>query len=209
MIETLIDRILNLPPAELAAIVFFSVIAMTLKEYVKALTASKFGDTSAEVSTTLANPFSKISFTGICMAILSLISWSRGTVISTGNFSDRKKGLFFCGISGLLSVLILGFIYALLIRFTLSAGKDNLTQTLLIGVYINIYFFWFNLLPAPQLDGGLILSAFLPRSSGLLSGKYTIGFLITFLVIFLSGNIHYLMIPADFLINLILSLALR
>ena len=209
MIETLLDRIINSHPAELAAVVFFSVIAMTLKEYVKALTASKLGDTSGEVSTTLANPFSKISISGILMALISLVSWSRSTEIRPGSFTNRRKGMLLSGFSGLSAVLILGVIYALLIRFTFSAGKDTLTETLLVGLYVNIYFFWFNLLPAPQLDGALIFGAFLPRSADLLSDKYKTGFLIAFFVIYFSGNMYFLMIPANMIINLILSLVFR
>jgi Zn-dependent protease len=105
---------------------------------------------------------------------IPLIGWGKPTPVNPRKWSNYKKANFWVSIAGVLANLILMIIGIGLAKILMTQGFAPLdffqdsTNPLVIFVsnlmFLNLSLAVFNLLPIPPLDGGKILSNFVPDS---------------------------------------------
>jgi Zn-dependent protease len=88
-----------------------------------------------------------------------LIGVAKPVPINPYYFRNYKTGMITVGISGPLSNIFLGIIFALLYKLFPSS---ILSGYLKMGSYINFILAFFNLIPIPPLDGSRVVAVLLP-----------------------------------------------
>jgi Zn-dependent protease len=88
-----------------------------------------------------------------------LIGVAKPVPINPYYFRNYKTGMITVGISGPLSNIFLGIIFALLYKLFPSS---ILSGYLRMGSYINFILAFFNLIPIPPLDGSRVVAVLLP-----------------------------------------------
>lgn len=167
------------------------VLAISVHEAAHAWTSLKWGDDTAymlgrvtlnpvshtDIIGTLVIPIAAFIFGAIGGALgqIPLIGWGKPTPVNPRKWTDYKKGNFWVSIAGVLAnftLMIIGIGLAKLLmmqgfvpRDFFSGETSNplvifVSQLMLLNMSLGV----FNLLPIPPLDGGKILSNFVPDS---------------------------------------------
>lgn len=167
------------------------VLAISIHEAAHAWTSLKWGDDTAyllgrvtlnpvshtDPIGTLLIPIAAFIFGAIGGALgqIPLIGWGKPTPVNPRKWSDYKKGNFWVSIAGVLAnftLMIIGIGLAKILMMSgfqpidFFSGKTSnplvifVSQLMLLNLSLGI----FNLLPIPPLDGGKILSNFVPES---------------------------------------------
>lgn len=133
---------------------------------------------------------------GGALGRIPLIGWGKPTPVNPRNWTNYKTANVMVSIAGVLGNLILvviGIIAAKILMMQGFAPQDfftTATNPFVIFVtnlmFLNLSLFVFNLLPFPPLDGGKILSSFLPSSV-----QPTLDFLEQFGFILLMALIYF------------------
>ncbi|MCM8768512.1 MAG: site-2 protease family protein [Candidatus Omnitrophica bacterium] len=143
-------------------ILLFSVICHEFAHGYAALTQ---GDDTANLSGRLTlNPLVHIDPIGsLVVPILLIITrspfiigWAKPVPVNPLRFRDMDRGTVIVSAAGAVSNILLGLAFS--IAFRIAHGNP----IFLLGVTINFWLAFFNLLPIPPLDGSKILSVFLP-----------------------------------------------
>ncbi len=153
----------------LLTVLFFSII---IHECSHGYAALLCGDDTAKIMGRLTlNPLPHIDpmgtiFLPIFMLLISggrfAFGWAKPVPINPYNFRDYKKGIFFTGVAGPLSNIILAFFIAFLFRIFNLSPRSAFGLLLTYGCLINLLLAIFNLIPIPPLDGSRVVSALLP-----------------------------------------------
>jgi Zn-dependent protease len=197
---------------------FFSII---LHEFAHGYVAYRMGDQTAYLSGRLTlNPLKHIDLLGtvfvpaLCYLMgVPLFGWAKPVPVNPFHFSSPRRDMGKVAVAGPAVNLLLAFICAGLIKLLLIFKGNFSEQTLLhffyflkYGLFVNIFLAVFNLIPIPPLDGGRIVSAFLPLQASLkyerLFGRY--GMWIVFGLI-LTGAVKYILFPPTQLILVFIS----
>ena len=131
------------------------------------------------------------------------IGWAKPVPINSRYFKKPKRDMALVGVAGPASNLIMAIIFAALIKLLfllaqfipLTAPTWTVTafaylyQILYLGVFYNIAFAIFNLIPVPPLDGSRLLYAFLPSKALLWFQRYEQYFMWGLLGVFLVFNL--------------------
>ena len=158
----------------IASIVSLPLItAITLHEWAHGWVASLRGDNSAKMLGRISlNPARHIDPIGTLLVPISLIvlniglifGWAKPVPVNTSALKNPRFDMALVAIAGPIANIIMAIMWGLAGKF---AGSNNfglwLTQAANSGVILNIFLAVLNMLPIPPLDGGRILSAFLPR----------------------------------------------
>lgn len=200
------------------------ILILSVHEYAHGLIAKKLGDpTASNLGRLTLNPLKHIDPIGFAMFLLIGVGYAKPVPISSRYFKKPRRDMALVGAAGPISNLILALIFMTVLRifsaFTpwliLNAPAWALTASayflliLELGVFYNIAFAIFNLIPAPPLDGSRILYAFLPSKALLWCQKYERYFFIGVLVIMLIFsifNINLIGEAASFIVNLLFKL---
>ncbi|MGC8977104.1 MAG: site-2 protease family protein [Candidatus Ratteibacteria bacterium] len=190
-------------------ILFFSIIVHEVSHGYAAL---KNGDPTAKYMGRLTlNPLPHIDVLGTLILPVILILFRSPILIGIAKpvpinpyyFRDYKKGMIIVGISGPLSNIFLGIIFAFLYKFF---PLGVLSEYLKKGSFINFILAFFNLIPIPPLDGSRVVSVILPYN---LRIKYDYieryGIFIVILLA-MTGLLNWLLPLSENLINLIVNL---
>lgn len=196
-------------------------LSLTVHEYAHAVTAFRFGDSTAKDQGRLTlNPIKHIDLVGsVLMPFFSfvsgflLIGWAKPIPVNRGNLNNPRRDDLLVTFAGpfsnfLLAVFFL-FCFVIVISFVPqdSAAGEILIKLFWYGIFFNIFLFLFNLLPLPPLDGSHILYNFFPNriTEGLLRlGLYGSILLILFIYSPLWG---YFMKLVNFILNQFLFIA--
>lgn len=195
------------------------ILVMSVHEYAHGVVAKKLGDPTAESLGRLTlNPFKHIDIIGFLMFLIIGIGYAKPVPINSRYFKKPKRDMALVGaagpISNVLMALLFGFlakVFDLLLPFlpineTSAVAYGYLAQILYCGIYYNVIFAIFNLIPIPPLDGSRILYAFLPSKALLWFQRYEQYFFWGLLGVFLIFNIFRIDIiggVANFFINII------
>ncbi|HVA54598.1 MAG TPA: site-2 protease family protein, partial [Gammaproteobacteria bacterium] len=150
--------------------------AITLHEVAHGWVARRFGDPTAQMLGRLTiNPLKHIDPVGtIIVPVLLLVlhtgflfGWAKPVPISPRNFKNPRRDMAIVAAAGPLSNLVMGIIWALVIRlgallYPTLHWIEPLIYMGLAGVLINVALMVFNLIPLPPLDGGRVLVGLLP-----------------------------------------------
>lgn len=145
-------------------------IALTVHEVSHGFCAYLFGDPTAKSSGRLSlNPIRHLDPIGTLALLVLGYGWAKPVPVNPYYFKNRRLGMAAVSFSGPFSNILLGILYALILRFSLpalSAGQGEWTayiyMFLLVGISLNAALAVFNLLPVPPLDGSKILMSVLP-----------------------------------------------
>jgi len=153
------------------------VFAITVHESAHAYAAYFFGDNTAKAQGRLSiNPIKHIDLMGtILIPPLMVIftgfafGWAKPVPIDGRNLINPKKDMIWIGLAGPLSNLVMGIIWAIILRFALAFETDieqtailYIVFTAVAGIMINTILMVLNLLPLPPLDGSRVISGLLP-----------------------------------------------
>jgi len=188
--------------------------AVTLHEVAHGWVASLFGDQTARLSGRLTvNPLRHIDPVGTVVVPLTLMllthfqfifGWAKPVPVDPRNMKNPRRDMALVALAGPFSNIAMAFFWGMMAKFGVLMGTTALIYMGAAGIQINVLLAVLNLIPIPPLDGGNILSGFLPRRAAYQYDRIApYGFLIL-LVLMFSGILSKVMMPMVFLlINLI------
>ena len=156
------------------------ILVLSVHEYAHGLVAKKLGDPTAEnLGRLTINPIKHIDPIGFLMFIVLGVGYARPVPINSRYFKKPKRDMALVGAAGPLSNLAMAILFMIFIKifqvtlpFTSSTNIEwlptalgYLYNILYLGVFYNLAFMIFNLIPVPPLDGSRILYAFLPTKA--------------------------------------------
>lgn len=152
--------------------------AITLHEVAHGWVANKLGDGTAKMLGRLtANPLKHIDPIGtvvvpLAMLVMStgfIFGWAKPVPVNTRNLKNPRRDMAIVAIAGPLSNLVMAIFWVFVYKLGTSAIPDaNIAKGIMdmgkAGITINLVLFAFNLLPIPPLDGGKVVSGFVPAT---------------------------------------------
>lgn len=144
------------------------VFSIAIHEMVHALVSDRLGDDTARhmgrISLNPLRHIDPITTVALPLALLLVglppIGAARPVPFNPNKIKYEEFGVAIVAIAGPLSNLLLAFIFGGVIYLTGDNGL--LSDIATIGLYINVGFFVFNMIPFPPLDGSRVLYAFAP-----------------------------------------------
>jgi Zn-dependent protease len=153
---------MNLDPTFLISIV----IVLSIHECAHAYVADYLGDPTARLKGRLTlNPLAHLDILGSLAFIFFGFGWAKPVPVDPYNLDNPRRDNAIIALAGPVSNLITAIILALIIRFT--PYESSLASSIIPFFYmvtqISVLLAVFNLIPIHPLDGGKILTGFLPR----------------------------------------------
>lgn len=201
------------------------ILVLSVHEYAHGYVAKKLGDPTAEnLGRLTLNPLKHIDLIGFLMFLVIGVGYAKPVPINSRYFKKPRRDMALVGAAGpisnfLMAILFTGIIKILQVIFSFvpvaavpewtPAALGYAFQILGLGVFYNLAFMIFNLLPVPPLDGSRILYAFLPSKALLWVQKYERFFFWGILALFFLSsflNISPIGIAVDFLMKLLFKL---
>lgn len=200
------DLIISIPPL---------VMAIVCHEVSHGFVANRLGDPTAKMMGRLTlNPAPHIDLIGtVIMPLILLMSgapvfgYAKPVPINAYNFKDPKRDMAISAAAGPITNVLLAILSSLAIvviiipiSMLLSGSIANAILTplalmLKYSIQINLFLAAFNLIPIPPLDGGRVLTGFLPHNQAYSFSKIEpFGFIIIFALI-LTGIAGYFIFP--------------
>lgn len=175
-------------------------LALSLHEYAHGLVASKLGDPTAKSLGRLTlNPLKHLDLFGFLAMLLFGFGWAKPVPINTRYFKKPKRDMAITALAGPLSNILLAILFGAMLKlFSLinaAAIQTELMMNVWIftglmlsrGVYINVLFAVFNMMPVPPFDGSRLLFAVLPTKAYFWVQRYERYIYIGFLVLLILG----------------------
>ena len=173
------------------------VIAIVMHELSHGIMAYAFGDHTAKHAGRLSiNPIRHIDPMGsLVLPFLLfitnapfLIGWAKPVPVNFNLLYPQKIGVFFVAFAGPLMNMLLAAVAGILWKMGILRG--DIAQ---MAISINVILAAFNLLPILPLDGGRMITCFLPQNHPLFAFFERFGFLILMsALLLLSGPVHKL-----------------
>lgn len=152
--------------------------AITFHEVAHGWVANKLGDSTARMLGRLtANPLKHIDLIGTIVVPLAMVllqtgfvfGWAKPIPVNTRNLKNPRKDMAIVAVAGPLANLAMAIFWVFIYKLgSEGIGGDNIARGIMsmgqAGILINLVLFVFNLLPIPPLDGGRVLSGFVPTS---------------------------------------------
>jgi len=196
--------------------------SLCVHEWAHAWVATRKGDNLARSQGRLSlNPFVHADIIGtFILPLVSIFSglpvfgWAKPVPVNPSMLKDPTRDMFWIALAGPLSNFCLSIIGTFLL-FTLnllssvfpSLYIEVLGATLEAFIYINLLLGFFNLIPLHPLDGGKVLARFLPLEWNFKLEQWEGYTSIILIALFVTGGFSYLVFPAHWLSNLLISLA--
>ncbi len=195
--------------------------ALCFREFSHGLVAKWKGDRTAEdLGRLTMNPIAHIDWIGtVFLPIMSIVlaapiffGWAKPVPVDIRNFKNPRADIFWVALAGPLSNVLLASVGAVLIVINLKYFQGSVYYSAfsnLLHVFIgtNLALAIFNMIPLHPLDGGKVISRFLPRKMAyaLEQNDHISSYILLFL--FLSGILKYLAYPIQFMQEMLIRLA--
>jgi Zn-dependent protease len=210
---------------DILIIIVVLLISIVFHEVAHAWVARREGDDTAErLGRITLNPIPHLDPIGsilvpVVLATLPggfIFGWAKPVPVNPANFREPVGGDIRVSLAGIVVNLILAFCFALLLVPLVglaSPGSAEMWGLLYMaayyGVMINLILAFFNLIPIPPLDGSHVMRHLLPES---LRGPYAsvgrFGILILLgILYFVPGGFGIVMVPVQFVANLLFAIA--
>lgn len=207
---------------ELLIVFGLIIIALSVHEFAHAVMADKLGDPTAKLSGRLTlNPLAHLDPLGTAVLFFGLMNgigfgWGKPVPIDPYNLRNPKRDSAIISLAGPLSNLLLAVILAVLLQsahflpLKTYAQISFLFPIIVFLIQLNVGLSVFNLIPLHPLDGGKILTGFLPQNTALevenFLNRNSLLILIFLLIPIFQGPLIFKIISP--IINFILSLLL-
>lgn len=177
-------------------VIVILVFSTVLHELAHGFTAYKLGDDTAKLSGRLSlNPLNHIDpmMSIVVPAVLFLMGGpifggAKPVPINTNKVKGGEWGFALVAIAGPLTNIVLSFLFFLLWFFT-GQNADFWGTIASYGMFINMGFALFNILPIPPLDGSRVLYALAPDfARNVLRAMEPYGLVVVYIVVFLLGG---------------------
>ena len=172
----------------------FAILLLILPahEFAHAFAAYKNGDYTAKYSGRYTlNPLKHFDIVGLLCFMLVGFGWAKPVPVNPYNFRDFKKGCFWVSIAGVLTNLVLAFLFYPLYLLASELPYNHLNYFiycfLYFGYSLNIAFCVFNLIPVYPLDGFRLVDTFAKKRGKLFQFLRTYGYYTLIGLIFLSS----------------------
>lgn len=200
------------------------ILILSVHEYAHGVVAKKLGDPTAHSLGRLTlNPLKHIDPIGFLMFLLLGIGYAKPVPINSRYFKKPKRDMAIVGAAGPLANLLMAILFVILIKIStlltpflpdavpswIPTAIYYFNYILYLGVYYNIAFMIFNLIPIPPLDGSRILYAFLPMKALMWFQRYERYFfwgLICVFIVLSFRNISLIGFLANIFVNLLFKL---
>ena len=170
--------------------IFALVFAFALHEFAHAYTAYKLGDPTPKAMGRLTlNPLKHLDMFGLLAFLFVGFGWAKPVEINPMNFKKYKRDMLIVSIAGVLTNIVLAFIfsglYAFFIRMTSLSNSFMMFiyYFLQYSVVINMALCIFNLLPIYPLDGFNVLKSIFNLNNKFLNFMYRYGSIIMLVII--------------------------
>lgn len=145
------------------------VIAVTVHEFAHAYVAARQGDATARyLGRVSLNPAAHLDPAGSFLFLVAGIGWGKPVPINPFNLRDGKLGDFYVSIAGIITNLVVAFIFAIPWRLVQVFGGDITSINAVwfdfanMVTLVNCLLAAFNLLPIPPLDGSRAIGIIIP-----------------------------------------------
>lgn len=202
------------------------VVSLSIHEWAHAKVADKLGDATAKyLGRMTIDPMAHISWVGTVLfpsiAVLTgapLFGWAKPVPVDMRNFKNPRQGMALVAAAGPASNIVIAVILAAILGYLTQSQQMGLStmreqegllgagsQMLLMGIQLNAFLAFFNLIPIPPLDGSRIIAGLGGnRAAEILDRIEPYGFMILLLVFF-GGFIKYLTLPVFAFITFLMS----
>jgi Zn-dependent protease len=178
-------------------------LGLSVHEFFHALIATRLGDPTPKNQGRLSlNPLKHLDPIGFLFIILVGFGWAKPVNINHSYLKNPRRDDTLIAISGPFSNILVGILFLIIMRYSLSAGIEHMVNIAYYSAYINFVLAVFNVLPIYPLDGFHVLSnAIGLKNFRLIAAiqKYSmfilLGLVITRITTYLVG------IPANYLLN--------
>ncbi|HBU11576.1 MAG TPA: site-2 protease family protein [Clostridiales bacterium] len=142
--------------------------ALSAHECAHAWAAYKAGDpTARNLGRITLDPTKHLDLFGTICLLLFGFGWAKPVPINSRNFKHGRKDNVWVSLSGILTNLLLSFVFSLVLYISVLGGATNAIyiNILIPFIYINIALAVFNLIPIPPLDGFQFISGLFFRKA--------------------------------------------
>jgi len=183
-------------------------VSLSVHEFAHALIANLYGDPTAKHEGRLTlNPLAHWDQIGTTLLVVLLflrsfglnipvVGWGKPVPVNESNFENPRLHGLQTALAGPMSNLLLATILATILRLTELPAPVGFVLGL--GVSINIFLMFFNLMPVPPLDGSRILRLFMSDQLYFTLATNPL-FYFTFLFIIIFFLLDYIVIAANYL----------
>jgi|AGTN01.2.fsa_nt_gi Zn-dependent proteases len=145
------------------------VIGLSFHEAAHAWMANRMGDPTAKnLGRLTLDPTKHINIFGVISFFIIGFGWAKPVPINARNFDNYKKGNILVSLAGVITNLIISFVFygiVILLMYGFNVSNTILLTILSYIVQMNIVLCVFNLIPIPPLDGHHLISGFIARKS--------------------------------------------
>ena len=181
------------------------IIALTAHEFSHAFVAYKLGDSTPKAAGRLTlNPMAHFDLKGLLCFLLLGFGWAKPVPINSFNFKKIKRDTFLVSIAGVVTNLILAFVfYPLAVLLLNITWKSEILYALYSLCYylfsINLVFMVFNLLPIHPLDGFNAIASQLSYTNRFVTFMQKYGVIILFVVIVIFSYTDIFNVLVDYI----------
>lgn len=204
----------------LAAMALPLLFGVTLHEVAHGYAALHCGDKTAKLMGRLSlNPLHHIDLVGtiilplICLALGGfLFGWAKPMPIDGRQFKHWRRDTVLVSLAGPAANIVMALLFAMVLKLgvAMASGPESLSGIAYAfqvmgdyGILLNLFLFFFNIIPIPPLDGGRAMLGLLPPHLALrYRGIERYGLWIVIILLLVGGRA--LMVPIQLLRALIL-----